>query len=220
MAGFLDKQDTIIDMVLTDEGKHQLSLGELEFCYFSLFDDEIDYDPYISNSASLSPDQLSASIGYQVENSLVREAVTGYSHKRSRSCIDTINVNKPLFTIPQGNITLPRASYAPNISSGTVDVLQRKTEEFLIKKDLDGKLIESVGPIDAGFDRFNPTSVVIDVGVDDFFDESVQQGFLLRVFKSGSDGFSEVSMKRDFVGDVSYELDLKTFADSSFNQKK
>ena len=53
--GLLDKNDRIIDLVLPSEGRRQLSLGELEFKYFSVFDDEVDYDPYVANSGSLPP---------------------------------------------------------------------------------------------------------------------------------------------------------------------
>lgn len=213
MAGFLDKQDTVLDVVLTDEGKHQLSSGELEFCFYSFFDDEVDYDPYIANSSSLSETELRAAKNYQIENSLVREASVGYQYQQSRNCIDKINLNRPLFTMPQGNVTLPRASYAPVNASGSIEILQRKQQEVFITRDLDGNIIETVGPVDVGFEKFDSTTYNIDFSIDDFFDESSQKGFLTRVFKSGSDGLVEIHLKKDFIGDHSYGVDIKTFSD-------
>lgn len=43
--GFLDKQSRVIDFVLTERGRQLYATGELDFAYFSLFDDGIDYDP-------------------------------------------------------------------------------------------------------------------------------------------------------------------------------
>jgi hypothetical protein len=52
MAGFLDSQQRIIDMVLTSRGKLLLSNGELRFVYWAAFDDEVDYHPRITYVAS------------------------------------------------------------------------------------------------------------------------------------------------------------------------
>lgn len=44
MAGFLDSESQIIDMVLTGHGKKLLSHGQLRFVYWAAYDDEIMYD--------------------------------------------------------------------------------------------------------------------------------------------------------------------------------
>lgn len=48
--GFLDRQSRVIDIVLTGRGRELFAVGELNFAYYSLFDDGIDYDPWSTGS--------------------------------------------------------------------------------------------------------------------------------------------------------------------------
>ncbi len=50
--GYLDKQSRVIDIVLTERGRRLYAAGELEFSYFGLFDDGIDYSPYSTGTLS------------------------------------------------------------------------------------------------------------------------------------------------------------------------
>lgn len=209
--GFLDKQDRVIDMVLTDEGKRLLSLGELEFSYYAFFDDEVDYSPYIPNSSSLSSADLSASIVREIEATPVREATVGSNFSHALSGRDCTNVNRPIFTMPHGQGFLPRVELVLP-SSGTVEVSQRQREVVYIKRDDTGKPIQQIGPASKGYERFHAGVATIDVRLKDFFEHS--DGFLLRVFSSGSDsGLKEIFSKRDFRNDRSYSLETKIFVD-------
>lgn len=214
--GFLDQQERIIDMVLTDEGKRQLSVGELKFVYYSFFDDAVEYNPYISNSSSLTSEQLSAEKTKQTESFLGMEAVTGLSFKRLQNDLDTINVNKPLFTMPQGLKVLPRATYDPDIVSGTIQTSQQKLSTIYTKKDSNGTTISSDGPFDNGFIREKTSAVTVDLGYQDFFPEFMQKGFLINVLASGSDGLDMVLSKKDAMEDDCYKTDLKVICDDKF----
>ncbi len=48
--GFLDRKSRVVDVVLTGRGRELFALGELDFAYYALFDDGIDYDPWSSGS--------------------------------------------------------------------------------------------------------------------------------------------------------------------------
>lgn len=64
--GYLDKQSRVIDIVLTERGRKLFSVGKLDFSYFGLFDDGIDYDP---------PDVLSdEEVEVQIESTPMMEA--------------------------------------------------------------------------------------------------------------------------------------------------
>lgn len=54
--GYLDKQSRVIDVVLTECGRRLYALGKLDFAYFGLFDDMIDYDP-VKASGSFTDDE-------------------------------------------------------------------------------------------------------------------------------------------------------------------
>lgn len=53
--GFLDRQNRVVDVVLTGRGRELFAVGELDFAYYSFFDDGIDYDPW--STGTLSDDQ-------------------------------------------------------------------------------------------------------------------------------------------------------------------
>ncbi len=215
MAGFLDKNTRVIDMVLTGEGKYLLSRGELRFAYWIPYDVEVDYKPYVSNSASLSVLALSASIDEQIENSPIREATTGY-RRQNNSGSDETNVRNPLFTIPQGHRIVPRmtASDGPT-GSISLQVQQRKVSEIVVKKDRNGNITQQLGPYERGFERFDASGVVIDYGYtrDSFPKDHLCDGFLLRVYRSGSDGLTEVDPRRDFSDQLAYGNELRLYAD-------
>lgn len=210
MAGFLDKNDRIIDMVLTNEGKRLLSNGELRFCYFALFDDEVDYRPFVANSSSLTTDQLSSSIEDQIENTLVREASTGY-RAYNLSGSDFVNVHRPLFTIPQGQTVLSRMSASlPSSDTYHIQTKQRKIQEIHVQRDPSGNVIQTLGPFDRGFERYDPSGITVDLSISDFpVDPDHRQGFLVRVYQSGTEGLFEVKDRRDMSNDICYNNDMK-----------
>lgn len=197
-------------MVLTNEGKRLLSKGNLRFSYFVLFDDEVDYSPFISNSASLDPEQFSGSVYQQIEATLVREASHGYELS-NKSGSDFVNVHRPLFTMPQGQHTLPRmsASNAPT-GSFTIAVQQRKIQDMHVQLDKDGNIVQTLGPYDRGYQRYNPSNFSFDLVVNDFnVDKSHKEGFLVKVLQSGTEGLVEIGERRDLKNDIAFNNDLK-----------
>ena len=198
-------------MVLTNQGRLLLSKGELEFTYFVLFDDEVDYSPAIVESGSLTAAQLSSSIDSQIEATLVMEAIPGYRLGVNMSGSDFTSVHRPVFTMPQGQKLLPRVT-TDNFQSGTLDIgsKHRKIQDIHVKTDSDGNVKQTFGPYDRGYERYDAKSVKVDLTYRDFaVDPSRIEGFLIRVYKSGSDGLVELSDKRDSESDVAYSSDIK-----------
>lgn len=210
MAGFLDKNNRVVDMILTMEGKRLLSAGELQFVYFALFDDEVDYDPYVSQSGSFTAVQMSGTKQDLIESSLVREAISGYRSGMNMSGSDFTNVRKPLFTMKQGSQYLPRLTdFSARTGSVTLEIRQQKRQDIYTKTDQNGNVVQQQGPIDRGYDRFEAEDVNFrlqlwpaDVA------SSKQEGILLRVFKTGSEGLIEVKDRRDSNNDMAFSNDL------------
>lgn len=208
MAGFLDKTDRVVDMILTGEGKSLLSSGDLRFVYYAFFDDEIDYDPFFHASSSLSSEQMSASLQESIECTPIREAILGQM-VGSRDIRNTTNGTSVLFTMPQGKTVLPRIQITPSTTSGTLEVSQRKLQDLYVKRDGSGLVIDQMGPYDQGYERFSTAVLNFQPTVQDFFDEDHQEGFLVRAYFSGSEGLVETKEKRDLSYDLSYFNNLK-----------
>lgn len=71
--GYLDKQSRVIDVVLTERGRRLYALGELNFAYFGLFDDGLDYDPYSTGSLTEEERQEQIEATPMMEAPIVRE---------------------------------------------------------------------------------------------------------------------------------------------------
>lgn len=212
MAGFLDKNNRVVDMILTMEGKRLLARGELQFVYFCLFDDEVDYDPYVSQSGSMTAVQLSGTKQELIEASLVREATSGYRMGMNMSGSDFTNVHQPLFSMKQGSQYLPRltASEAPQ-GPVTLEIRQQKHQEIYTKVDQHGNVIQQQGPFDRGYDRFEPQDIRFNLQLwplDVAPDKQHQNGMLIRVFRTGSEGIVEVKDRRDTNNDLAFNNDL------------
>jgi len=211
LAGFLDKNTRIIDMVLTSHGKQLLSRGDLRFCYWIPFDDEIDYQPFLSESGSLSEEFLSSSIYQAIETTPIREATTGY-RAFNRSGSDFTNVHNPIFTKALDQYVLPRTSF-PITAARTVESKQRKVERIYQNRDEDGKFENSIQPRDLGIERYDSSTFTIELSYtrDSFPVDFQPEGFFLRMMKSGSSGWTEVRPRRDMGNDLSYNNDLLIF---------
>lgn len=206
-------------MVLTAEGKRQFSLGELRFVHYAFFDDGIDYDPVIS-SASLSQEQIATTRDQQIEATPVVEAVSGFHHDRLFSVTDGLNVKSFLFTAPQGQRYLARATFDPASSSGTLQVDQRRVQRTSALLDQSGRTIQSSKSVPEGFERFSTSRFTVDVGVSDFFPEFSQNGFLLTVLSSGSDGLQEILPKTDMSNDECFGPEIKLLIDEELRAGK
>lgn len=206
MAGFLDKNDRVVDMILTADGRRLLSQGKLNFVYYAFMDDEVDYDPYIATSANLTAEQMSSSWSEQVEASLVKEAIGGRTGDPDR--VNRLNGTSRLYTQPQGQGFLSKMVLTPDSFSGSIQLDQRRIQEMRTRKDETGHVISVLGPFDRGYERISTQTFPIEYDVRDFFGTQRQEGFLLRIMQSGSNGLVELPAKRDFANEIAYTPDL------------
>jgi hypothetical protein len=195
MAGFLDAKERIIDMVLTGEGKYLLSRGELNFVYWAAFDDEVDYDPYISNSASLSAAQISSSIAVLIEDTPLREVTTGYT-RFNKSGSDNTNVNRPLYKMPQGQSVLP-TFFTHGEATSSLSARQ------YIKYENEGTISNiKISDTSKSTLQFGYTK-------DSFPPEYQYEGILLRVYRSGSEGWIELGQQFDSNSNICFGKEIK-----------
>lgn len=209
MAGFLDKNDRVIDMVLTGYGRSLLSKNSLRFVSWVPLDDEVDYNPFISNSASLSSMQMSSSIYEQIEFCPVREATTG--HKMlDKICLETTNGNDVVFTIAQGQKIVPHIATGSLPTNLSITTNQYRVVDTQVKKDIDGKTVETLGPIDRGFKRTDAKVKNVEFSYTNgsYPADHKISGFLVRVYSSGSDGYNEIDAKVDLNGNITYNGEL------------
>lgn len=215
MAGFLDKKERVLDVCLTNTGRRLLSEGKLKFCYWSAFDDEVDYDPFIAESGSLTAAQMSSSIERMIEETPVREAVSGY-RDGNRLAQDFTNVRCPLFDRPQGQLQVPRAVFPPS-GEYSFKTLQRRVKKIFQTKDKTGHIIATnPDSIDLGVERFDSTSFSLRFGYEQgsIPSDATPEGFFMRVFRSGSEGLREVDPRRDASGQVCFNNDLTVLVGS------
>ena len=216
--GILDKNTRVIDMILTDCGKELYSKGELEFSYYAFSDGGVDYDPYITNSGSLTPDQLTEEKENQISATIVREAVFGHQGGKNFESKDETNIRNLLFTVPQGQTIVPEMTFTPDLISGSIETKQQKVIERSVTKDKSGVVINILSEVDRGYRKFKSQKLVIDAEIEDFFEKSSRDGFTLRVFESGSSGLSELVYKRDNRNIVSYSNDLQLHKDEEIEK--
>lgn len=213
MAGFLDKNTRVIDMILTGRGRSLLSQGKLRFVYWMPFDDEVHYDPFISQSGTMTGEQLSSSIIDHIEDIPVREAAAGYP-LFNKSGSDYTNVIRPIFSMPQSQVYIPRmtASDGPT-GSVNVETQQRKVSEIRVTTDTAGNILEQIGPVDRGYERLNTSAFRFQYqyAPGGYPSDFRSDGFVLRVFRSGAEGTVEVKERRDLENVISFNNDLRFF---------
>ena len=197
---------------MTGYGKELLSRGDLNFVYWSSFDDEVDYDPIlydekVTGSTTFISNDIDSFRQMSIEDTLVREATTGYK-KFNRSGSDNTNVIRPMFDIPQGQKVLPR--FINNPSDISIEIKQNKISELLIKRDQNGNVIEQMGPYDRGYKKYDSTKKMFEFNFNDgaFPPDYKAQGFLVRMYQSSSDGLIEIGQKIDANNTISFSNDL------------
>lgn len=205
-----------MDVVLTREGRRQLSRGRLDVTYYVLFDDEIDYDPYISDSGSMSSAILSASIDDHIQMTPVIEAVCGTQHGEDYRFDGALGVRDVLFTMNQGQKLVPRMVMSPDLMAVDVSASQWRREDVIIRRDQNGRVVEQLGSFDGGFESFDPGVLTFDLSIGDGVRDGSGDGFVVRVFKTGSDGLEEVASRLDSRFEESYGTDLLLRVDSHF----
>ena len=212
MSGFLDKNTRVMDVILTQEGKKLLSQGKLHFVYYSFFDDEVDYDPILMDSGSMSMSELTSSKIDAIVEVPIMESMSGLIDGKNSVCLDMTNVKDVMFTVPQGQKIVPEFALDPTILSASIDVKQRKVVDVYSKVTRAGVVIEKI-EYDRGYERFDESTENIITKIDDFLDRSVIDGCEVTVYLSGSPsfashGFIEVNNKIDLDGNVAYDDEL------------
>lgn len=174
--GYLDKQSRVIDVVLTERGRKLYSAGALDFAYFALFDDGIDYDPVASSGSYSDADRE-----YQIELAPVLEAPSIPDVRGTVAALEPIN---HVFTAAPGYIEIPQMVLPQDGASVTLmadqrneDGVYRRTGTSLAQIDMD-----VIGDTERG----NP-------------------GFIVRVLSSGTDGHQALEFRRDLLGRRSYD---------------
>ena len=216
--GFLDKNNRVIDMVLTDYGRELYSKGELEFTYYAFSDDGVDYDPFIADSGSLTSVKLQEEKDDQIAATLVREASFGLHKGENFVAKDETNIQNLLFTVPQGQKIVPEMILSPVLSTGSIAAKQQKVVERTVTRDKDGNAINTINEYDRGYRKFAAQRFRIDIETEDFFAKASREGYSIKIFESGSSGLTEVKHKRDVRNTISFSKDLQLYKDSEIEK--
>lgn len=170
MSGYLDKQSRVIDVALTELGRKLYSVGKLDFTYFGLFDDGIDYDP-IPGSGSFDHDAREE----QIEATPVFEAPSIPDIRGTTAPLEPID---HIFTALPGYVQIPSMISPVDGESITLmadqrrsDGVYRRTGTSLAQIDLD---------VTGEHEKGNP-------------------GFIVRVLSSGSNGLQPLHFRRDLA---------------------
>lgn len=166
--GYLDKQSRVIDVVLTERGRRLYSMGSLDFTYFGLFDDCIDYDP-VSGGDAFDDDEREE----QIEASLVLEAPYV---KDVRGTIGPLEPIDHVFTAAPGYASIPVMRSPSDGSSLDLMADQRRS--------------------DGVYRRTGTSLAQIDMGVTGDVERG-NPGFIVRVLASGSNGLQPLGFRRD-----------------------
>lgn len=110
--GFLDKNSRVIDFILTERGKRLFAAGQLDFAYYALFDDGIDYDPVGATTREERQEVI--------EDTPMLEVGTV---KEVRGTVSALEPQSPLFT------AAPNVRRIPRISSPAEDALEVKCDQ-------------------------------------------------------------------------------------------
>lgn len=208
--GFLDPKEQVIDMVLTSEGQKQFAKGNLRFVYWSVFDDEVDYDPFIANSGSITKAEVTSSKVQQTENGPVREATTGYRGKNNFA-LDRLNVYRPLFTVPQGHTIVPKVIRVHRTASNSINMRQQKIIQKYFKRDRYSNTLGEDISADIGYKRIDASEKGLEYKFtpNTYSTEYPLEGFKVTVFHSGSGGLTELDPRFDLEDEISFGSELK-----------
>jgi len=107
-VGFLDAKSRVIDVVLTERGRKLYSVGQLDFAYFSLLDDDIDYDPWSTGSMDADTRDLLIANALILEAPVIRHTNGMYSPLEPKSHLFTASGLNPIphVVAPSGSRSL------------------------------------------------------------------------------------------------------------------
>ena len=166
--GYLDKQSRVIDVTLTERGRALYASGQLDFAFFGLFDDQIDYDP-VKATGSFSDEEREAQLEATpiLEPSFIKE---------TRGTTSPLEPLSHIFTAGAGYVEIPTMQSPLDGDALSLRADQRR----------DGSVYHRSATNLAQIDL----SVIGDV-------ERGDHGFIVRVLSSGSNGLQPVSFRRD-----------------------
>lgn len=168
--GFLDKRSRVVDFVLTERGRELYALGQLDFTYFSLLDDGLNYDPY--STGSLSDDDRDVQV----------RALPMWEAPLVRDVRDTTAPLEPTSHLFRASAGYDRVPFMSSPSTGSeVDLMCDQLA------------------IDGSYRRSGTSVAQIDLSVSGE-GEPVNPGFQVRVFSSGTTGLTEIYPRRDMTG--------------------
>ncbi len=182
--GFLDKQSRVIDIVLTERGRKLYSYGQLDFTYFGLFDDGIDYNPW--SSGTLTSEEIET----QVESTQVLEAPL---IRDVRCATAPLEPTSHLFTASAGYQIVPHMD-SPN-DGDQINLLANQLKGNGVYIRVGTNVPQTKLSVTGGSSNDQP-------------------GFILRMFVSGSNGLTAVDLRKDLQGRRCYDSFLSISIDS------
>ena len=165
--GFLDAKDRIVDFVLTERGRQLFALGALDFTFFAVFDDGIDYDPWSAESPDDDGRQA------MIESTAMFEAPSIPIPQATSSSLEP---SSHVFTAADGFVVIPKIdpSVTASLALHCTQVAGNSSKYF--RRDSNH--------------AFLPLRLIGDV-------EPHLGGFEITVFVSGSPGLQELVPKTD-----------------------
>jgi hypothetical protein len=173
--GYLDKQSRVIDFVLTEHGRKLFSVGQLDFTYFALLDDGVDYDPWSTGSMTPTERELQVEALPMLEAPFIRDVRSTQAPLEPVSHLFTAAANYA--TIPAVSSPVDGAQLALGGDQQQDDGTYTRTGTSLAQIDL--SLVGGVEPHDPGF--------------------------IVRVFASGSNGLVPLDLRHDLQGRRAYD---------------
>lgn len=167
--GYLDKQSRVIDVVLTERGRKLFAVGRLDFAFFGLFDDCLDYDP-AAPSGSFSDEDRET----QIEATPIMEAPFVRDVRGATAPLEPLD---HIFTAAPGYVELPQMLSPTDGDSAVLMADQRVDSNGVYRRTGTGYV--AIDPrVTGDVERGNP-------------------GFVVRVFSSGSNGLQPLEFRRD-----------------------
>jgi hypothetical protein len=167
-VGYLDKQSRVIDVILTERGRKLFAVGRLDFTYFGLFDDCLDYDP-TSGQEPFSDEERDE----QIQATLMLEAPFV---KDVRGSIAPLEPLDHIFTAAAGYRVIP-TMVSPVDGDSTSLMADQRVDSGVYRRT--GTSFSQINPVVTGdVERGNP-------------------GFVVRVFSSGSTGLRPLGFRHD-----------------------
>lgn len=129
---FFDPKEQVIDIQLTQYGKHLLSLGKFQPIYYNFFDDNVLYDSsYVSSSEAQN--SIHDRIKLETPRLLTQYSFTGLESKRINNTLDqyilgTVSVDSAY--APAWNVICINGNISGSISNATGSILDMQPITF------------------------------------------------------------------------------------------